>query len=149
MFGNYYGIMEEHPITKDFVKDMRSLVREAKANKIRCSFTHDDNDFCLRFTGGDEEPLDFRANNDSGIGCPFSAGLRTHPCDNNFDSVVKVGLMVCLKHGLINHWVTDSNRLGEEWLLAKKIAVKIGLDPEQLKPVGEFRENGFLGDPDT
>ncbi|MBR4407558.1 MAG: hypothetical protein IKT27_04535 [Clostridia bacterium] len=146
MFGNYYGIMDEHPITKDFVKDMRSLVREAKANKIRCSFTHDDNDFCLRFTGGDEEPLDFRVNNHSGIGRPLSAGLRTHPCDNNFDSAVKVGLMVCLKHGLIYHWVTDSSHLGEEWLLAKKIAEKIGIDTEQFKPLDEFGRNGFIGD---
>lgn len=146
MFGNYYGIMEEHPITKDFVKDMRSLVREAKANKIRCAFTHDDNDFCLRFMGGDEEPLDFRINNCSGIGCPHSAGLRTHPRDNHFDSVVKVGLMVCLKHELITNWETDSSHLDEEWLLAKNIAEKIGIDSEQFKPLDEFGRNGFFGD---
>ena len=146
MFGNYYGINESHPITKDFVKDMRSLVREAKANVIRCSFTHDDNNFRLRFTGGDEESLDLESNGCNNIGLPLCGGIRTHPCANNFDSAVKAGLMVCLKHNLIWHWVTDSSHVSDEWLLAKKIAEAIGLEVDKLLPLDEFGQNGFLGD---
>lgn len=149
MYGNHYDInieQRELPLPKAFCKDMRALVREAKAMKIRCAFIHDEKTFTLKFTGGGEEPLDFDRNSHRSLGIPSSGGLRTHPCDNNFDSVVKASLMVCLKHGLVDRWCTDGSEKGEEWLLAKQLAEKIGLDTESYRPITEMGDNGFIRD---
>lgn len=149
MYGNYYDInieQRERPLTKEFCKDMRTLVRVAKAMKIRCAFTHDEKTFVLKFTGGDEEPLDFDCNCYHSLGFTDCGGLRTHPGDNNFDSVVKVGLMICLKHRVIDRWSTDGSEQGEEWLLAKNIAHEVGLVTELYRPMTEMGENGFMRD---
>ena len=149
MYGNYYDInieQRERPLTKEFCKDMRSLVRVAKAKKIRCAFTHNENTFVLKFTGGDEEPLNFDCNCYKSLGITSCGGLRTHPGNNNFDSVVKAGLMVCLKHKVIDRWCTDGSEKGTEWLLAKQLAEKIGLDTELYRPLIETGDNGFMRD---
>lgn len=149
MYGNYYDInieQRERPLPKEFCKDMRALVRVAKATKIRCAFTHDEKTFVLKFTGGDEEPLDFDYNCYHSLGFTDCGGLRTHPGDNHFDSVVKVGLMICLKHGVIDRWSTDGSEQGEEWLLAKNIAHEVGLVTEFYRPMTEMGENGFMRD---
>lgn len=149
MYGNYYDInieQRERPLTKEFCKDMRSLVHAAKVRKIRCAFTHDEKTFTLKFTGGGEEPLDFDCNSYKSLGIPSCGGLRTHPGDNNFDSVVKVGLMICLKHGVIDRWDTDGSEQGREWQLAKEIAQEIGIDAELYRPLTEMGDNGFTWD---
>ena len=149
MYGNYYDInieQRELPLPKAFCKDMRALVREAKAMKIRCAFVHDEKTFTLKFTGGDEEPLDFDCNCYRSLGITSCGGLRTHPGDKNFDSAVKAGLMVCLKHKVIDRWCTDGSEKSEEWLLAKQLAEKIGLDTELYRPFTEMGDNGFIRD---
>lgn len=149
MYGNYYDInieQRERPLTKEFCKDMRSLVRAAKARKIRCAFVHDEKTFTLKFTGGDEEPLDFDCNCYKGLGITDCGGLRTHPGDNNFDSAVKAGLVVCLKHGVIDRWSTDGSEQDSEWQLAKEIVQEIGIDTELYRPLTSLGENGFMRD---
>lgn len=151
MYGNYYCLNIENrrkPLTKEFCSDMRSLVRVAKEEKIRCAFVHDETSFTLKFTGGNEEPLNFESNCYSSMGISDSGGLRTHPCDNNFDSVVKAGLMVCQKHNLVDCWCTDGGSHDSEWELAKKLASKIGLDCNLYLPKTSVGTNGFMHDKD-
>lgn len=146
-FANYLerdNVVSAKPFPEELLKEIIKVIAVARKHKIKCTWHF--NQYRILIRGRANEGMVYEHIYHNSIGLDSLDSIRTHPCEDPFDSLVKVVLMLFQKYGLIVRWATDSSEHSPEWQEAVSLAKAIGLDYTKYMPRDSMAQTGFYGD---